>query len=60
MRLQVAEALVAVGIDPARERVDTTRQRPVGMDATAALVQKDARAILASLQDGAARLGVAG
>ena len=60
MRLQMAEALVTVGIDPARQRIDTARERPVGMDATAALVEEHARTVLTGAEDGAARLGVAG
>src|SRR5207302_305492 len=59
MRLQMTEALVAVGIDPARERVDPARERSIGMDATAALVEEHARSVLLGSEDGAARLGVA-
>src|SRR5262245_66674798 len=60
MRLQVAEALVALGAHPARERIDPTGERTVGMDRAAARAEEDAAAIvLARLQHGAARLGVA-
>src|SRR5262249_56429219 len=59
VRLQMAEALVAVGIDPARERIDTAREGAVGMNATAALVEEHAGPVLPGLEDRAARLGVA-
>src|SRR5262249_2988799 len=60
MRLQMAEALVPVGIDPARERIDPAREGTVGVDTAAALVEEHARPVLPGLEDGAARLGVAG
>src|SRR5262245_66370118 len=56
----MAEALVAVGIDPARERIDAAREGAIGMNATAALVEEHAGAVLPGLEDRAARLGVAG
>src|SRR5262245_51579377 len=56
----MAEALVAVGIDPARERIDAAREGAIGMNATAALVEEHAGPVLPGLEDGAARLRVAG
>src|SRR6185295_16833735 len=59
MRLQVAEALVALGAHPARQRIDPARERAIGMDGAAARPEEDAAAVvLARLQHGAARLGV--
>src|SRR5207245_2748832 len=56
MRLQVAEALVAVGIGPAREWIEAAGERSVGMDATTTLVEEHARAVFAGPEHGAARL----
>jgi hypothetical protein len=61
MGLQVPEALVALGRDPAGERIETTRERAIGMDGAAALAEEDASPVFgAGPQDGAAGLGVAG
>src|SRR5262245_43784276 len=60
MGLQIAEALVALGAHPARERIDSAREGTIGMDAAAARTEEDTTAIvLARLQHGAARFGVA-
>jgi hypothetical protein len=57
----MAEALVAVGIDPAGERVEPARERTIGVDRAAARPEEDAAPVLgAREQNGAAGLGVAG
>jgi hypothetical protein len=57
----MAEALVAVGIDPAGERIEPAGQRAVGVNRAAAGPEEDAAPVFgASQQDGAAGLGVAG
>ena len=61
MRLEMAEALVAVGIDPAGQRIEPARERSVGMDRAAPGAEEDAASVLgAREQNGAAGLGVAG
>jgi hypothetical protein len=61
MRLEMAEALVAVGIDPAGERIEPARERTVGVYRAAPRPEEDAAPVVgASEQDGAAGLGVAG
>jgi len=57
----MAEALVAVGIGPAGERIEPARQRTVGVNRAAAGPEEDAALVLgAREQNGAASLGVAG
>jgi hypothetical protein len=57
----MAEALVAVGIDPAGERIEPAREGTIGVNRAAAGSQEDAAPVLgAREQDGAAGLGVAG
>jgi len=60
VRRQVAEALVAVGIDPTCERIEPAGQRPVGVDAAALLIEEDAGAVILGLhaQDRAAGFGM--
>jgi hypothetical protein len=61
MRLEMAEALVAVGIDPAGERIEPARQRTIGVNRAAAGPEEDAALVLgAREQNGTAGLGVAG
>jgi hypothetical protein len=61
VRLEMAEALVAVGIDPAGERIEPARQRTIGVNRAAAGPEEDATLVLgAREQNGAAGLGVAG
>jgi len=57
----MAEALVAVGIDPAGERIEPARKRTVGVNGAAPGPEEDAAPIFdAREQNGAAGLGVAG
>jgi uncharacterized protein YcfJ len=61
MGLEMAEALVAVGSGPARERIETARERTVRVNRTAPRPEEDAAPVFgASEQNGAAGLGVAG
>jgi len=61
MRLEMAEALIPVGIDPAGERIEAARERTVGVNGAAPGPEEDAAPIVgASEQDRAAGLGVAG
>jgi hypothetical protein len=61
MRLEMTEALGAVGIDPAGERIEPARKRTVGMNRAAPRPEEDAAPVFgASEQNGAAGLGVAG
>jgi hypothetical protein len=61
MRLEMTEALVAVGIDPAGERIEPAREWPIGVNRAAARPEEDASPVLgARQQNGAAGLGVAG
>jgi uncharacterized protein YcfJ len=57
----MAEALVAVGSDPARERIETAGQRAVGVNRAAPRPEKDTASVVgAGQQNGATGLGVAG
>ena len=57
----MTEALVAIGIDPAGERIEPARKRTVGVNGAAPGPEKDAAPIFdAREQNGAAGLGVAG
>jgi hypothetical protein len=61
MGLEMAEAPVAVGIDPAGERIEPARERTVGVNRAAPRPEEDAAPVFgASEQNGAAGLGVAG
>jgi len=61
MRLEMTEALVAVGIDPAGEWIEPARKRTVGVNSAAPGPEEDAAPIFgAREQNGAAGLGVAG
>jgi hypothetical protein len=61
MRLEMPEAFVALGRDPAGERIETTGERTVGVNRAAARPEKDAAPVVsARLQNGPAGLGVAG
>jgi hypothetical protein len=42
----MAKTLVAVGIDPAGERIQPAGERPVGMDAATLPIEKDAGAVV--------------
>ena len=57
----MAEALVAVGIGPAGERIEPAREGTVGVNGAAPGPEEDAAPIFgAREQNGAAGLGVAG
>jgi len=57
----MTEALVAIGIDPAGERIEPARKRTVGVNGAAPGPEEDAAPIFdAREQNGAAGLGVAG
>jgi len=61
MGLEVPEALVAVGGNPARERIETARERTVGVNGTATLSEEDAAPVGGACQENRpAGLGVAG
>jgi hypothetical protein len=61
MRLKMTEALVAIGIDPAGERIESARERTVGVNGAAPRPEEDTAPIFgAREQNGAAGLGVAG
>jgi hypothetical protein len=61
MGLEMAEALVAVGIDPAGKRIEPARERTVGVNGAAPGPEEDAAPVFgAGEQNGAAGLGVAG
>jgi hypothetical protein len=61
VRLEMAEALVAVRIDPAGERIEPAGERTIGVNRAAAGSEEDATPVLGACeQNGAAGLGVAG
>jgi hypothetical protein len=61
MGLEVPEALVAVGGNPARERIQTAGEGAVGMNGAAPLPEEDAPPIGGACQENRpAGLGIAG
>jgi hypothetical protein len=61
MRLEMPEALVAVGIGPAGKRIEAARQGTVWVNGAAPGPEEDAASIFGTReQDSAAGLGVAG
>ena len=61
VELQMAEALVALGGDPAGQWIDPAGQRTIGMDGAAPRPEEHAAVVVgAGLEHGAAGLGVAG